>query len=96
MHNSAPAFGLCGAVRAYLAGFREDATHQPREKLRMASARRSITGRAKVRLRTTKPSPVIPEIQAQAVIVSSPYSPSGTGLIPTFLLILPKASAGAR
>src|SRR5258708_24585316 len=32
-------------------------THQPREKLRMASARRSITGRAKVRLRTTKPSP---------------------------------------
>jgi hypothetical protein len=40
----------------------------------MASARRSITGRAKVRPRTTKPSPVIPEIQAQAVIVSSPYS----------------------
>ena len=36
-----------------------------------------------------------PEIQAQAVIVSSPYSPSGTWLIPTFLLILPKASAGA-
>jgi hypothetical protein len=39
---------------------------------------------------------VIPEIQAQVVIVSSPYSPSGTGLIPTFLLILPKDSAGAR
>ena len=32
---------------------------------------------------------------AQAVIVSSPYSPSETGLIPTFLLILPKASACA-
>jgi hypothetical protein len=71
-------------------------TNQPREKLRMASAPTSITGRAKVSLRTTKRRPVIPEIQAQTVIVSSPYSPSGTGLIPTFLMILPKASAGAR
>jgi len=71
-------------------------TNQPREKLRMASAPTSITGRAKVRLRTTKRRPVLPEIQAQTVIVSSPCSPNGTVLIPTFLMILPKVLAGAR
>ena len=45
---------------------------QPSEKLRLFSARRSTTGRSKVRLRQTKAMPLMPAIQAVVRIVSSP------------------------
>ena len=44
---------------------------QPIAKLRFLKARRSTTGRAKVRLRTRNSTPETPEIQAQSRIVVS-------------------------
>jgi hypothetical protein len=44
---------------------------QPSAKFRSRRARRSTTGRAKVRLRTMNRMPEIAAIQAQAVIVAS-------------------------
>ena len=44
---------------------------QPTAKLRFFSARRSTTGRAKVRLRSTNRTPEMPAIQAQFRIVAS-------------------------
>ena len=58
----------------------KDKTH-PTEKFRFLSARRSTTGRAKVRLRVTNRMPLMAAIQAQVLIVLSSNQFRNAGIV---------------
>ena len=71
-------------------------THQPREKLRMASDSQidHRPGEGEAAHDEAKPRDTEDPGASGDCLVT--VQSQGTGLIPTFLLILPKASAGAR